>query len=85
MVQIAIRATAGRRAGLNDLSDHPCTSATGALHDGMVTMFRGPRWKIAIYGREHGIPHFYIEGPDFRCSVAIASFDLIVGAVPAEI
>src|SRR3546814_3375044 len=50
----------------------------------MVTMFRGPRWKIAVYGRDHGVPHFHIEGPDFRCSVAIASFDVIVGTVRSE-
>lgn len=48
-------------------------------------MYRGPRWKIAVYGRDHGVPHFYIEGPDFRCSVAIVSFELIVGTVPATV
>src|SRR3546814_11267084 len=48
-------------------------------------MFRGPRWKIAVYGRDHGVPHFHIEGPDFRCSVAIASFDVIVGPVSAAV
>lgn len=51
----------------------------------MVTMFRGPRWKIAVCARDHGLPHFHIEGPDFRCSVAIASFKLIVGTVPASV
>lgn len=51
----------------------------------MVTMFRGSRWKIAVYGRDHGVPHFHIEGPDLRCSVSIASFDLIVGTVPAAV
>lgn len=51
----------------------------------MVTMFRGARWKIAVYGRDHGVPHFHIEGPDFRCSVAIESGEIIIGAVPAAI
>jgi len=51
----------------------------------MVTLFRGSRWKIAVYPRDHGVPHFHIEGPGFRCSVAIASFELIVGAVPAAV
>jgi hypothetical protein len=51
----------------------------------MVTMYRGSRWKIAVYGRDHGMPHFHIEGAEFRCSVAIASFDLIVGTVPAAV
>jgi hypothetical protein len=48
----------------------------------MVTVHRGPGWKIAVYGREHGVPHFHVEGPDFRCSVDIRTFDLIVGTVP---
>jgi hypothetical protein len=51
----------------------------------MVTLFRGPRWKIAVYGGDHGVPHFHIEGPDFRCSVAIVSFEPIVGAVPVAV
>ncbi|MGI4877628.1 MAG: DUF4160 domain-containing protein [Janthinobacterium lividum] len=51
----------------------------------MVTLHRGPRWKIAIYGRDHGVPHFHIEGAEFRCSVSIASFEVIVGTVPATI
>ncbi len=51
----------------------------------MVTMYRGPRWKISVYANDHGVPHFHIEGPDFRGSVAIASFDLIVGTIPREV
>ena len=48
-------------------------------------MFRGLRWKIAVYGRDHGVPHFHIEGPEFRCSVSIASFEVIVGTVPIAV
>jgi len=51
----------------------------------MVTVYRQPRWKIAVYGREHGMPHFHIEGPDFRCSVSIETLDVIVGTVPAVV
>ena len=51
----------------------------------MVTMHRGPRWKISVYARDHGVPHFHIEGVDFRCSVAIASFEVIVGTVPTVV
>lgn len=51
----------------------------------MVTVYRGPRWKLAVYGRDHGVPHFHIEGPDFRCSVEIASLELIVGTVPVAV
>jgi Domain of unknown function (DUF4160) len=51
----------------------------------MVTLTRGPNWKIAVYGRDHGVPHFHIEGPDFRCSVGIASLELIIGNVPTPV
>ena len=51
----------------------------------MVTMHRGPNWKIAVYGREHGLPHFHIEGPGFRCSVAIATLEPVIGSAPAKV
>jgi hypothetical protein len=51
----------------------------------MVTMHRGPSWKIAVYGRDHGVPHFHVEGPGFRCSVAIETLDLIIGAAPVAV
>lgn len=51
----------------------------------MVTMHRGPNWKVSVYGREHGRAHFHIEGPGFRCSVEIATLEVIVGAVPASV
>jgi hypothetical protein len=51
----------------------------------MVTVHRGQNWKIAVYGREHGVPHFHVEGPGFRCSVAIAMLDVIVGIAPTPV
>jgi hypothetical protein len=51
----------------------------------MVTVHRDVGWKIAVYGREHGVPHFHIEGPDFRCSVGIATLEMIIGDVPLDI
>jgi hypothetical protein len=51
----------------------------------MVTLYRASGWKIAVYGREHGVAHFHIEGPDFRCSVGIATLDVIIGTVPPDI
>jgi len=51
----------------------------------MVTMYRREAWRIAVYGREHGVPHFHIEGPTFRCSVAIATLEPIIGAVPGAV
>jgi hypothetical protein len=51
----------------------------------MVTMHRSAAWKIAVYGRDHGVPHFHIEGPGFRCSVSIVTLDLIIGTAPADV
>jgi len=34
---------------------------------------------------DHGVPHFHIEGVNFRCSVAIATFEVIVGKVPTVV
>lgn len=62
-----------------------CHSAIIAPYFDMVTMFRGSNWKIAVYGRDHGVPHFHIEGADFRCSISIASFEQIVGSAPAPV
>jgi uncharacterized protein DUF4160 len=51
----------------------------------MVTVHRQRDWKISVYGREHGVAHFHIEGRDFRCSVDMNTLDVIVGAVPATV
>jgi hypothetical protein len=51
----------------------------------MVTMHRAGNWKIAVYGREHGVAHFHVECPSFRCSVAIATRELIIGEVPVAV
>lgn len=50
----------------------------------MVTLHRAPSWKIAIYGRDHGVPHFHIEGKGWRCSVSISTLELIIGSAPKE-
>ena len=51
----------------------------------MVTMYRRANWKIAVYGAEHSAPHFRIGGPDFRCSVSIATREVIIGDAPARV
>ena len=51
----------------------------------MVTMHRGPNWKVSVYGREHGVAHFHIEGPGFRCSMGIVTLEVIVGSVPSTV
>lgn len=51
----------------------------------MVTLYRQDGWKIAVYGREHGVPHFHVEGPGFRCTVVIATRERIIGEAPARV
>jgi Domain of unknown function (DUF4160) len=51
----------------------------------MVTLRPEARWKVTVYGAEHGIPHFHIEGPGFRCSISIETNELIVGSAPKVI
>ena len=54
-------------------------------HPLTVTMHRGPNWKVSVYGREHGVPHFHIEGPGFRYSVEFETLEVIVGSVPSGV
>ena len=51
----------------------------------MVTVYRGSGWKIAVYGREHGIAHYHIEAAGYRCSVSIATQEVIIGGAPADV
>lgn len=51
----------------------------------MVTVHRGSSWKIAVYSREHGVPHFHVEGAGYRCSVTIETFEVIVGGAPVAV
>jgi len=51
----------------------------------MVTLHREGAWKVAVYGREHGQPHFHIEGQAFRCSVSLTTMELIIGSAPPNV
>jgi hypothetical protein len=48
----------------------------------IITVHRGASWKIAVYGREHGVPHFHTEGPDFRRTAGFRTLEVIVGTAP---
>jgi hypothetical protein len=50
----------------------------------MVTPHRHANWKIAMYAADHGVPHVHIEGPGFRCSIAIETRAMIIGDAPAR-
>ena len=49
----------------------------------MTTLHRSRNWKIEVFGREHGIPHVHVTGPDFRATVSIASGEIIAGRLPS--
>lgn len=51
----------------------------------MVTLYHARTWKITVYGREHGVPHFHIEGRGFRCSIDIVTLELIIGSAPMSV
>ena len=49
----------------------------------MTTLHRSRNWKIEVFGREHGIPHMHVTGPDFRVTVSIKSGEIIAGRLLA--
>lgn len=51
----------------------------------MTTIQRARNYKIAVYSNDHGIPHFHLEGADFRCSISIASLQVLVGDAPRRV
>jgi len=51
----------------------------------MTTLERRRKWKISVYGREHGMPHVHVTGPDFRAVVEITTGTVLVGHLPAQV
>ena len=49
----------------------------------MTTLHRSRNWKIEVFGREHGIPHVHVTGPEFRATVSVASGEIIAGRLPS--
>ena len=48
----------------------------------MVTLHRSRNWKIEVFGREHGVAHLHVSGPDFRATVNIETGETIAGSLP---
>ncbi len=46
----------------------------------MTTLERRRNWKISVFGREHGVPHVHVGGPDFAATVEIATGAVLVEA-----
>lgn len=51
----------------------------------MTTMHRDRNWKIQVFGREHGIPHFHVWAPDAATVLAIETLAVLSGAMGANI
>lgn len=51
----------------------------------MTRLHHNRNWKIEVFGREHGVPHFHLRWPDGRASIRIETFEVIIGNPPATI
>lgn len=51
----------------------------------MTRLHHNRNWKIEVFGREHGIPHFHLLWPDVRASLNIETLEVIIGSPPAII
>ena len=50
----------------------------------MTTMHRDRNWKIQVFGREHGVPHFHTWTPNAAAVIAIDTLAVLSGAVDAK-
>jgi hypothetical protein len=50
----------------------------------MTTMHRDRNWKIQVFGREHGVPHFHVWTPNAAVVIAIETLAALSGAVDAK-
>lgn len=51
----------------------------------MTRLHHNRNWKIEVFGREHGVPHFHLRWPEGRASISIDTFAILVGTPPAGI
>ena len=51
----------------------------------MTRLHHNRNWKVEVFGREHGVPHFHLRWPDGRASVNIETLEVIIGNPPAII
>lgn len=51
----------------------------------MTTLYRDRKWKLQVFGREHGIPHFHVWTPNGAAVVAIDTLALLSGSVDASV
>ncbi|WP_183351235.1 DUF4160 domain-containing protein [Geomonas paludis] len=51
----------------------------------MTRLHHNRNWKIEVFGREHGIPHFHLRWPEGRASISIDTLEVLVGIPPRDI
>jgi hypothetical protein len=51
----------------------------------MTRLHHNRNWKIEVFGREHGVPHFHLQWPDGRASISIETLVVIIGNPTADI
>lgn len=51
----------------------------------MPTLHRHRGWKIQVFGREHGVPHFHVWTPDAAAVIAIDSLCVLSGSAGASV
>jgi hypothetical protein len=51
----------------------------------MTRLHHNRNWKIEVFGREHGVPHFHLRWPDGRASITIETLEVIIGNPPPAI
>lgn len=51
----------------------------------MTTLYRDGKWKLQVFGREHGVPHFHLWTPDGAAVIAIGALEVLSGSVETGI
>ena len=51
----------------------------------MTTLHRNRNWKLQIFGREHGVPHFHVWTPDGAAVIAIDTLAVLSGSIDASV
>ena len=49
----------------------------------MTTLHRNRKWKIQVFGREHGTPHFHVWTPEGAAVIALDGLRVLSGSVAA--
>lgn len=48
----------------------------------MGTIKRFGKVRLAVFGAEHGRPHFHLAGPGFQCALDLETLEILAGHAP---